>query len=389
MNGQSQWLFEAPPILEQTPYGKLFSESQYDKYSALNLSRSKDFYSAEHSEYLPSSIRRVFENAVRVGDWRGAFLNLNGLNMFEMLRTLNSLGSTKLNELWAYATSYVRMVNMPRLNYAKTVVMTGKLPKSFGDLQATGQVRDATNFLAERRRSGRKPSPVAPETRPHGTTFVTKFHPGVNHNHLPTGRWGDVKQDSRKKCGSVAEQILLNPKKLMSLPPARASQCACALFGPTLVAQTARATVLAGLPLAQKHFDHYLAGSGKILTVDLEDVIRRDSKVRSKLKGLVKKHRIGFTKIHQRIDYAIRDFEFAFGAIDRLDFEVDRASGLVHVWFMDRYEWHPVGFGYTKLLGDDPRGTNCVHAAMVELKASGAADYWMVGDAVIPLSSLT
>jgi hypothetical protein len=68
-----------------------------------------------------------------------------------------------------------------------------------------------------------------------------------------------------------------------------------------------------------------------------------------------------------------------------LDYEVNRAAGTVHVWFQDRYEWHPVGFGYKRFPDDVRRGTNCVHAAMVEMKASGAKDYWMVGDAVVPL----
>jgi hypothetical protein len=239
---------------------------------------------------------------------------------------------------------------------------------------------------ARQRHSKKKPAPTKPSPR-RGTTFVTRFHPGVNHNHLPTGRWGDIQQDAWNSCGTVAQQIILDPRKLASLPPATASQCACAIFSPERVAQIARSTVLAGLPLAQKHFDHYLVGGGKNLNVDLEDVIRRDAKVRNKLRILLKKHRKGFTKIHQG-DYAIRDFQFAFGAIDRLDFEVDKATGLVHLWFMDRYEWHPVGFGYKKFRDDTLRNSNCLHAAMVELKSSGAADYWMLGDTVIPLSLL-
>jgi len=40
--------------------------------------------------------------------------------------------------------------------------------------------------------------------------------------------------------------------------------------------------------------------------------------------------------------YSIQDFQYSFGAIDRLDFEVDFDDGTVHVWFQDRYEWHPV-----------------------------------------------
>ena len=32
------------------------------------------------------------------------------------------------------------------------------------------------------------------------------------------------------------------------------------------------------------------------------------------------------------------------------------------------------------------RDTNCVHAALVELKSQGAADFWMIGEATFPLT---
>jgi hypothetical protein len=140
-----------------------------------------------------------------------------------------------------------------------------------------------------------------------------------------------------------------------------------------------------GLPLAQQHLDHYLDGSGSTFVEDLEDVLRRDPKVRAKLAAAIRRSRAGHIRVEQS-DYDVKDFQFAFGAIDRLDFEVDRAAGLVHVWFQDRYEWHPVGFGYTHFPGDIRRDTNCVHAALVELKSEGAKDYWMIGDAVVPMS---
>ncbi len=145
---------------------------------------------------------------------------------------------------------------------------------------------------------------------------------------------------------------------------------------------------MAVLPLAQQHLDHYLTGGGKDLRIDLEEVIRQDSGVRAKLAKAIQKFRRSSIKINQQ-DYAVKDFQFAFGAIDQLDFEVDRATGLVHVWCMDRYEWHPVGFGYKLLKGDVRRVSNCVHAAAVELKPKGAADYWMKGDAVVPLKLIT
>ena len=78
---------------------------------------------------------------------------------------------------------------------------------------------------------------------------------------------------------------------------------------------------------------------------------------------------------------------FAFGAIDRLDIEVDFDAQTVHSWFQDFYEWPPFYPGlYTAFPDDAARETNCLHAALVELKDSGAADFWMKGEATVPLS---
>lgn len=168
---------------------------------------------------------------------------------------------------------------------------------------------------------------------------------------------------------------------------ALAVECACATLSPAWVAGVVQHTVMAALPLARRHVNHYLTGSGANLLVDIADALRRDHKLRAKLAAHVRLTARGHFRVRQK-DYAVKDFQFAFGAIDRLDFEVNRRAGLVHVWFKDRYEWHPVGFGYALRPGDIRRSSNCVHAAMVELKASGARDYWMLGDAVIPLRSL-
>jgi hypothetical protein len=85
-----------------------------------------------------------------------------------------------------------------------------------------------------------------------------------------------------------------------------------------------------------------------------------------------------------------RDFAMAFGEIDRVDFSVDFSDDTVWVWFQDRYEFHPVYPGlYPAASGDFVRGDNCIHAAAVEMKSQGARDYWMKGQAVVPLSLLT
>jgi hypothetical protein len=213
-----------------------------------------------------------------------------------------------------------------------------------------------------------------------GVTFTYTFHPGVAHHHAPTGRWGAIQADARARCAALV--------RARNLGQALAVECACATLSPSAVMGMARNTIMAPLPLAQRHLDHYLRGRGANLSVNLEHVLRRDAKVRRKLAHALARSHIGHIRIEQS-DYDVKDFQFAFGAVDRLDFEVNRRAGLVHVWFMDRYEWHPVGFGHRKLPGDIRRSTNCVHAAAVELKSSGAADYWMVGDVIIPLSLLT
>jgi len=222
-------------------------------------------------------------------------------------------------------------------------------------------------------------------TKRTGTTFVTHFHPGVNHAHAATGNWADVQRDAGSRCTTLRDRALKDPRHAPAVAEALAVECACSRFSPRNVARIVRNTLMQLLPLAQKHLDHYIDGSGSVFHEDLEDVIRRDRKVRAKLASHVRAHTSGHFKVNQS-DFAVKDFQFAFGAIDRLDFEANRTAGLVHVWFQDRYEWHPVGFGYHKFPDDARRSSNCVHAAMVELKSSGAKDYWMMGDAVVPLS---
>jgi hypothetical protein len=92
----------------------------------------------------------------------------------------------------------------------------------------------------------------------------------------------------------------------------------------------------------------------------------------------------------EQSDYVDQDLRFAFGAIDRLDIEVDFDAKTITGWFQDRYEWHPVYAGlYKKWPDDDARETNCVHAALVEPQSGTAAEYWMQGEATVPLSVLS
>jgi flagellum-specific peptidoglycan hydrolase FlgJ len=109
------------------------------------------------TQYAPSSTRLKFERAAASSDWREAFLNLNGLNMFEMLRALDGLSRDRRKILMDQRQTYRDIVNMPRIEYAATVVETGRLPSSApGDLAATGQVQTAAEFL--KGRGSRRPT---------------------------------------------------------------------------------------------------------------------------------------------------------------------------------------------------------------------------------------
>jgi hypothetical protein len=137
-------------------------------------------------KYTPSSTRVKFERAALVGDWREALLNLNGLNMYEMLRALDGLSPDRRDALAGQRRVYHDLVNMPRIEYAFTVVETGQLPSSApGDLAATGQVETAVEFLRERR-SGRTTLAWGARVRPEFRRRVRKIcaELGCDPNHL-------------------------------------------------------------------------------------------------------------------------------------------------------------------------------------------------------------
>jgi Domain of unknown function (DUF4157) len=203
---------------------------------------------------------------------------------------------------------------------------------------------------------------------------ATVFHPGVNHGHTPSGRW-DVVQ--------------ANPKSSFW------ANRACANFPPKVVVAIAKDQEFTDKPLALNHLNWYLGnGSGADYDEDanLDRMLRTDTGVQALLAGIIPSSapasgRFAWHIKVEQSDYQNQDFRYSFGAIDRLDFEVDYGAGTLHAWFQDRYEWHPYYPGlYTVLPGDEARETNCVHAALVELKSGTTADYWMKGEATVPLS---
>jgi|GEM_PF-1639050 len=95
-----------------------------------------------------------FKTAALAKNWPTAVSKCNGLSMYEMLRGLDSLPRNLLDDMRAqlgiFASGFGGGVD--RINYAIDVVKNRRLPATApGDLNATGQVQDARNFLAAAR----------------------------------------------------------------------------------------------------------------------------------------------------------------------------------------------------------------------------------------------
>jgi len=150
-----------------------------------------------------------------------------------------------------------------------------------------------------------------------------------------------------------------------------------------------------GKPLAKAHVEWYLRGQGRDFDESLHvcDWLVRDAGIRERIEQEIRSRTKNGTGGVVRgnsefLQPAYKDDDFlnAWGAIDRVDLEADLIGGSLRVWFQDRYEWHPDYSGlYTRLGGDEVRGTNGIHAAMVEVKNEGAADYWMKGEYTVRL----
>ena len=195
----------------------------------------------------------------------------------------------------------------------------------------------------------------------------TVFTPGVAHNHQPSHQWRRVQE---------------HPNSLWYI------SWVCLQSTPREVADVAIRFQFGDKPTALRHLRWYLSeGHGRDYNenANLERLLRSSERFRRFFTQFRHGEKRGFMEVDQGF-YGPndQDFRFSFGAIDRLDYEVDDVAGTIHLWFKDRYEYHPYYPFYTRFPDDEPRDTNCVHAAMVELKDHGAADFWMIGEATLP-----
>jgi hypothetical protein len=96
-----------------------------------------------------SQVLEDFKRFALAKDWANAVRYCNGLNMYEMLRGLDDLPRSLLDDMRAQLALFTGMYFIERINYAIDVVQLRKLPAiAPGDLSQTGQVQEAVSFLA-------------------------------------------------------------------------------------------------------------------------------------------------------------------------------------------------------------------------------------------------
>ena len=176
----------------------------------------------------------------------------------------------------------------------------------------------------------------------------------------------------------------------------------CDCLTDELIAAVSLHVYLAGQPLAQKHLDHYLHGGGTPFVEDIADLFARNPTVRNNVGtqvgevsggGKVRTGVIeggadlpdgtqlpGFPPITQN-DWDDQDWRNAIGNVDKLQFTIvsgpDAAGNVqVQITLTDAYAWH----------GKEARISQCVHQALENMKAKGAADFMSTGTGVVALN---
>jgi hypothetical protein len=215
-------------------------------------------------------------------------------------------------------------------------------------------------------------------------TRPNKFNnPTKPHHHQPVSE----PDEWEKTCEEASNDdvLIFTLKRLAGIKASPETVSAAARIG------------LAGEPMATKHFDHYLSGHGATVNEDanIEDWIKSDSVARGFIAKQVRAARQpGETNVHTVFEFNQVHFERdnhrdSFGTIDHLEVNADFVMGQVEIWFEDTYEWHPTYKLYTNPVCDDPlkgkRNTVFLHAAMVQMKTRGAADYTMRGRAMFDI----
>jgi hypothetical protein len=175
----------------------------------------------------------------------------------------------------------------------------------------------------------------------------------------------------------------------------------CDCLTDEIVTAVALHVYLAGEPLAQEHLKHYLNGGGAPYVEDITDLFARNPTVRANVgnqvgyackDGTIRAgvleggadlpdggHVPGSPPITQ-LDFDDQDWRNAIGNVDKLEWAIisgpDAAGqAQVRITLTDAYAWH----------GKEARISQCLHQALENMKAKGAADYTSTGSAIVAL----
>lgn len=149
-----------------------------------------------------SAVCRKFIECANGWDWRNAVLNLNGLSMYEMLRSIRALDAADITRLRTALTAAGSAVNGPRIEYALSVVVNKALPATApADVVASGQVADAQRFQA-------RPRSIMVELIP--KVRITGYNGGVSSasNTIMQARFGAPRSTYTQNCQAVTNTSL-------------------------------------------------------------------------------------------------------------------------------------------------------------------------------------
>ena len=149
-----------------------------------------------------SNVCRNFIDRPNRRDWRAAVLHLNGLSMYEMLRSLRALDPNDYLDLRNALDGAYGAVNTPRIDYALQVVLNHQIPATApGDLLATGQVAVAKTYLG-------KPTSILIERIPKAK--VTGYNVGLTNagNATMQARFGAPRSTYSQACQGVTNRTL-------------------------------------------------------------------------------------------------------------------------------------------------------------------------------------
>ena len=164
------------------------------------------------------------------------------------------------------------------------------------------------------------------------------------------------------------------------------SDLACGFLPDSAVVSLIQAYFATRYPLASRHIEHYLSGSGTVFTEDVEALFAANPRALTRVTDLIRTHggssgslvgRTTSTAVIRQRDYDSEDWRLSLGNVDQIDYEIGEVQEdgrtAVTLTLHDPYEWHP----------DEDRGDQCIHQTMERQKESGASDYVSEGTGVV------